>query len=281
MCTDIYTTPLETSTVEEIINMPIPPVPTTSTVNINPLLDVSCTMTDDDTTLSQQPTQLMQDSDDETDDPQPTTPCPTSQHGGGTPTNSTSVNRWGQDLTSASCWGSHQPSIDPHPVVPNTQPWINTPLVVPAASHSAGEVRPAKRARFHEVPQQLGTKPKKWWDCEHSPIKTTSDDDLAEFLIGHSLTITFPQDFWPHNNGKWVGQAFDTTTDKKHFPGKLCLKVLLSAGPKARRFREHAIIPIFKMDGPQDVLIRRALCEQSPTPLTAKISLGQSHNQSR
>jgi len=120
-------------------------------------------------------------------------------------------------------------------------------------------VCPLKRARFHEAPLQLGTKPKKWWDCEQSLIKATTDEDLTKFLIGHSLTITFPQDFWPRDNGSWVGQVFDTTINKKHFPGKLCLKVLLTEGPKARRFREHAIIPISKMEGQQDVSILRAL----------------------
>jgi len=263
MRADVYNAPLTTSSVTEIINMPIPPVPTSSTVNINPLLDVSSTQADDDTTLSQQPTQPMYNSDDELNEPPSTTPCSTSKHGGGTdnaspapPHDVTSLHRGGDPAS------SHRGGTRP--------PFTNTQCVIPAASASAGEVRPPKRARFHEAPPQLGTKPKKWWDCEMSPINTTSDEDLAEFLIGHSLTITFPQDYWPRDNGNWVGQAFDTAVDKKHFPGRICLKVLLTSGPKARRFGEHAIIPLSKMDGTQDVSIRRALREQSPNAIVCR-----------
>ena len=73
----------------------------------------------------------------------------------------------------------------------------NTPgaVVLPPAAASAGELRPPKRALFHEAPPPLGTKATKWWDCESNTITATSDEALAEFVIGHSLSITFPQDY--------------------------------------------------------------------------------------
>ena len=59
---------------------------------------------------------------------------------------------------------------------------------------------------------------------------------------------------------------FDTTTDEKHFPGKVCLKVLLTFG-------EHAIIPLSNVNvgcGHTDVSIRRALREQFPKAVHCK-----------
>jgi len=140
---------------------------------------------------------------------------------------------------------------------------------------SAGVFSPVKRQRFCEAPPVYGQKPTKWWHCENEPITAVSDNALAEFLIGHSTNITFPADFWPRDRGQWSGEAFDTGQDKHNFGERTCLRVLLTAGPKSKRFGEHAIIPISHVANPAcpkatDVSIRRALREHFPHAVLCK-----------
>jgi len=140
-----------------------------------------------------------------------------------------------------------------------------------AGNASAGELRHTKRLRFSEAPPAYGQKPTKWWDCENQPIQSVTDKQLSEFLIGHSITITFPSDFWPRDGGQWTGEAFDTGVDRRNFGDRACLRVLLTSGPKSRRFGEHAIIPI-SHDGSRgtNVSIRRALAEDFPFAVNCK-----------
>jgi len=102
-----------------------------------------------------------------------------------------------------------------------------------------------------------------------------SDNALAEFLIGHSINITFPADFWPRDRGRWSGEAFNIGYDKRNFGERKCLRVLLTSGPKSKRFGEHAIIPISHVADPArpkatDVSIRRALREHFPHAVLCK-----------
>jgi hypothetical protein len=71
------------------------------------------------------------------------------------------------------------------------------------------------RPRFSEAPPLLGTHQVKWWDCHHNNIDSTDDNKLAEYLIGHSINITFPTNYWPNKGGQWTGEPIDTCTDKK------------------------------------------------------------------
>eukprot|EP00286_Rhodomonas_abbreviata_P028108 CAMPEP_0181313458 /NCGR_PEP_ID=MMETSP1101-20121128/14257_1 /TAXON_ID=46948 /ORGANISM="Rhodomonas abbreviata, Strain Caron Lab Isolate" /LENGTH=1511 /DNA_ID=CAMNT_0023420409 /DNA_START=376 /DNA_END=4908 /DNA_ORIENTATION=+ len=143
---------------------------------------------------------------------------------------------------------------------------------VPSAGNtSAGEFRPVKRHRFSEAPPAYGQQAEKWWQCENAEINSVSDKQLSEFLIGHSVKINFPTDFWPRDGGTWTGEAFDTGKDQKNFGERLCLRVLLLAGPKSRRFGEHAIIPM-SHDGSTktDVSIRRAIAKDFPFAVRCK-----------
>jgi len=144
-----------------------------------------------------------------------------------------------------------------------------------AGGASAGVFRPTKRHRFCEAPPAYGQPPRKWWDCENTPIKSVTDTELAEFLIGHTISITFPSDYWPNDRGQWAGQSFDTGTDKRNFSDKLCLRVLLTAGPRSRKFGEHATLPISHATNPNDpnatdVSIRRAISECYPHAVLCK-----------
>jgi len=123
-------------------------------------------------------------------------------------------------------------------------------------------MRPTKRPKLSEAPPVYGTAPTRWRDCEYEAIDKVTDECLAEYLIGHSIELTFPSDFWPRDHGQWKGQAFDTVLDQKHFAGKLCLKVLLTAGPKKRRFGEHSFVPMCNPGGATDVSVRRTIKEQ-------------------
>jgi hypothetical protein len=97
-----------------------------------------------------------------------------------------------------------------------------------------------------------------------------SDTELAEFIIGHSINITFPEDFWPNEGGQWAGEPIDTCRDKKHFQDRLCVKFLLTSGPKSRKFGEHADIPITHNNNSKsiDVSVRRAIREHFPSAIT-------------
>mmetsp|Transcript_57331 Transcript_57331/g.117328 ORF Transcript_57331/g.117328 Transcript_57331/m.117328 type:complete len:1978 (-) Transcript_57331:6636-12569(-) len=144
-----------------------------------------------------------------------------------------------------------------------------------AGAAPAGEFRPAKRPRFSEAPPAYGTAPQKWWDCEDKPIESVSDSELAEFLIGHSITLNFPAEYWPKDRGTWAGQAFDTGTDKRTFGNQLCVRFLLTSGPRSRRFGEHATLPVSYAVNPSDpkatdVSIRRAIAEDFPHAVLCK-----------
>eukprot|EP00961_Rhodomonas_salina_P008050 109247-Rhodomonas_salina.3 len=142
----------------------------------------------------------------------------------------------------------------------------------PGTGSPAGELRPMKRHRFSEAPPPYGVRPKKWWDCEETAISAVSDADLAEFLIGHSVNLEFPTDFWPNDHGRWSGEALDTVYDKLHFGNSLCLKVLLTSGPKSRKFGEHATIPISHSParGQVNVSIRRTIADNFPHAVQCK-----------
>eukprot|EP00961_Rhodomonas_salina_P099338 1335919-Rhodomonas_salina.1 len=42
-------------------------------------------------------------------------------------------------------------------------------------------------------------------------IADTSDEDLAEYLIGHSVKIPFPPEYWQGDKRIYAGEAFDVT----------------------------------------------------------------------
>eukprot|EP00961_Rhodomonas_salina_P129842 1748837-Rhodomonas_salina.1 len=72
-----------------------------------------------------------------------------------------------------------------------------------------------------------GSKPKTWFDCEAQTIAEKSDKDLAEYLIGHSVKIPYPQEYWPGDKRIYAGEAFDATIKCKDFPDQPCLISLL------------------------------------------------------
>lgn len=136
----------------------------------------------------------------------------------------------------------------------------------------AGEFRPPKRARFNDAPPSYGVQPANWWDCENEKISDVTDPKLAEFLIGHSINLEFPHDYWPRDQGRWAGEAFDTAIDSAHFGMSPCLKFLLTAGPKSRKFGEHAILPISHTPahGRTNVSVRRAIAVNFPHAVYCK-----------
>lgn len=80
---DIYNLPEKTTAVTDILNLPLPPVQTSSDITINPILELSSNNTDDNA-LSQACTQLFEDSDNETGEE-----CSSNNCGGVFPTIST------------------------------------------------------------------------------------------------------------------------------------------------------------------------------------------------
>jgi len=271
----------EARLLQDILELPLPASPESPMVNLTPT--EAPTPPHPDELLSQAPTQP-----DPIFNDDPTVPCQAtppshsgSDDGGGTASHpgggscsadgggSGSLDGGGSSVPEASSPHHGGPAANTRNsyVLPRPTTLRQAHNAPAAASSAAGELRPAKQPRFAEAPPAYGVAPSKWWDCEHEHISATSDERLAEYLIGHSIQITFPEDFWPRDHGQWVGEAFDTTTDSKHFPGKTCLKVLLTSGPKKRRFGEHAVIPLSNFNfgrGHTDVSVRRALREQFP-----------------
>eukprot|EP00286_Rhodomonas_abbreviata_P023936 CAMPEP_0181300748 /NCGR_PEP_ID=MMETSP1101-20121128/7054_1 /TAXON_ID=46948 /ORGANISM="Rhodomonas abbreviata, Strain Caron Lab Isolate" /LENGTH=1661 /DNA_ID=CAMNT_0023406003 /DNA_START=190 /DNA_END=5176 /DNA_ORIENTATION=- len=135
----------------------------------------------------------------------------------------------------------------------------------------AGELRPVKRPTFNEAPLTYGTPHRKWWHCENAAIDDTSDEHLAEFLIGHSIDISFPAEYWPGDNGTWHGQAYDTGYDHKHFQQQLCLKTLIHNSSVKRKTGTWTYVPVSKPPGViTDVSARRALKLQFPKATLCK-----------
>eukprot|EP00961_Rhodomonas_salina_P112528 1514064-Rhodomonas_salina.1 len=79
-----------------------------------------------------------------------------------------------------------------------------------------------------------------WWDCKTFDIDFLTEAQLAEYLIGHLITLQFPADcdYWLEEGGvMYAGEAFDTP-DPAHpnpvFNDWQCLKFYMSvtSGPK-------------------------------------------------
>eukprot|EP00961_Rhodomonas_salina_P172870 2330981-Rhodomonas_salina.1 len=140
---------------------------------------------------------------------------------------------------------------------------------------SVGVFRPAKLSRFSEAPGKYGSKPKTWFDCEMQTIAETNDEDLAEYLIGHSIKIPFPLEYWPGDQRIYSGEAFDATIKNPAFPDQLCLISLLhvigcTTNTKLRRLKhdQTAAVPISAPCSGPDVSVRRALSIAFPQSIT-------------
>eukprot|EP00286_Rhodomonas_abbreviata_P021100 CAMPEP_0181305828 /NCGR_PEP_ID=MMETSP1101-20121128/9952_1 /TAXON_ID=46948 /ORGANISM="Rhodomonas abbreviata, Strain Caron Lab Isolate" /LENGTH=1956 /DNA_ID=CAMNT_0023411799 /DNA_START=677 /DNA_END=6547 /DNA_ORIENTATION=+ len=269
---DAYGLGPDVSVVDDILNMPTIESPTTTSVEIHAVDDA-----DADKLLSQAETnQQFSDDEYEIDDlafddkpplphDTPTTTEPvltagdTACHPGGGPTcnsggGSISNHRGGPTEHAASNHGGGQSSQQP------------SVKVAPA-----GELRPVKRPTFNEAPLTYGTPHRKWWHCENAAIDDTSDEHLAEFLIGHSIDISFPAEYWPGDNGTWHGQAYDTGYDHKHFQQQLCLKTLIHNSSVKRKTGTWTYVPVSKPPGViTDVSARRALKLQFPKATLCK-----------
>eukprot|EP00961_Rhodomonas_salina_P108921 1465697-Rhodomonas_salina.1 len=58
-------------------------------------------------------------------------------------------------------------------------------------------------------------------------ITETSDEDLAEYLIGHSIKIPFPPEYWLDDKRIYAGEAFDATIKSKAFSDQASLITFL------------------------------------------------------
>eukprot|EP00961_Rhodomonas_salina_P214078 2890941-Rhodomonas_salina.2 len=271
MRADAYGAINPTSITEDVLNMPIPKDPVSNLVpnDANPLYNLESGNTPNETL------DLLPESDAEYDEAEATSQLSTqpSEPVAGTLTLRDSRANGGVVQSSGGCaearGGVIQNSRGPTLTRGGTVGIGGGPDHDGAAS--AGEFRPAKRQRFSEAPPPYCQLAKHWWDCEEERIDQVSDTELAEFPIGHSINMAFPRDFWP-GEGQWTGEAFDTTVDHKHFGQQQCLKVLLTSGPKSRKFGEHTVIPITHNPprNKTNVSIRRAIAEHFPHAVLCK-----------
>ena len=129
-----------------------------------------------------------------------------------------------------------------------------TQLSSPASSGSYGQTR------------------QQWWHVEQQPISQVTDAELAEYLIGHSIKIPIPQEYWPAERRLYGAEAFEVVQNDKDFPGQTCLRTLLyvrdSKGQRRLKQSKTAVFPVSKPINatahPTDVSIRRAIALAAP-----------------
>eukprot|EP00961_Rhodomonas_salina_P108939 1466031-Rhodomonas_salina.1 len=127
-----------------------------------------------------------------------------------------SIQRDCDDYTSGNCWGMLDCGGAEQPARLGTKHDLSQ-----CSGPSAGVLKNARLSTFNKAPQPYGHNTKRWWDCEHTAINETSNADLCEFLIGHSINIPFlsQQEFWPENIGvTFNGEELDVVTDNPVFP---------------------------------------------------------------
>lgn len=109
-----------------------------------------------------------------------------------------------------------------------------------------------------------------WWDVQHDRIDETSDIHLANYLIGHSIKLKLPEDFYPQDGGAYIGEAIDTTEAadvKRQFKNQTVLAILLCDGPKPVQKNgkiDQVHIPMSRFVRGVDISVRRVIKEQFP-----------------
>lgn len=134
--------------------------------------------------------------------------------------------------------------------------------------HASGGVRPTFAP---VIPEYWQPQEAQWWQCEGNEITKTSDNQLAEYLIGHSLKILFPAEYWPADKHRvFEGEAIETVQvgQSKHFPHNVCVEVLLTVH-KGKQFPgklkyQKAEVPVSAPSTGPDVSICRALSLSVP-----------------
>mmetsp|Transcript_61234 Transcript_61234/g.126489 ORF Transcript_61234/g.126489 Transcript_61234/m.126489 type:complete len:182 (-) Transcript_61234:3948-4493(-) len=162
LCADAYGLPesneVEVRVLNDILNLPLPPEPTATNINIAPAM--APTPDHPDELLSQNLTQPSY----EIENDNMSVPCKlpllsahgggaSSVHGGGDPCAPAPSPPSPHDTGSVHCGGA-----------PTSHPRGGAPAAGDALL--VGELRPTKRARFTEAPPPYGTPPPpKWWEC--------------------------------------------------------------------------------------------------------------------
>ena len=257
---------LRDTSFQEVLGMPMPACPTSQTLPFDPLTDseLSSTHTDDVDTLS---------------DPHPaiTGNSSTGDRGGSTePGNSSTRARGGESVQhrggeATSHRGGSEVSDDRGSV---QGPSKRQKVLVPASTQApAGEkqswLKPAKNSTFNTARVEQGKPTVFWWSCENKNIDDTSDEELQEYIIGHSVQLNFPTDFWPKDRDAWSGEAYESLSSDKVFGDTPCVKVFLfKAGKQSKSKRlPWTVIPMTHPPSiaGTDVSIRRAIKHSFPT----------------
>eukprot|EP00961_Rhodomonas_salina_P203579 2747255-Rhodomonas_salina.1 len=69
------------------------------------------------------------------------------------------------------------------------------------AAPSGGALQPLKHSKLATGSTTYGKPLFNWWDCKTFNIDVSTDSQLAEYLIGHLITLQFPADYWPEEGG--------------------------------------------------------------------------------
>eukprot|EP00961_Rhodomonas_salina_P208498 2813882-Rhodomonas_salina.1 len=62
-----------------------------------------------------------------------------------------------------------------------------------------GRKHSGKRLQFGDKVPPIGQIPKHWRDCKSLPLPSTTDAQLAEYLIGYTIQFHLPLDFYPED----------------------------------------------------------------------------------
>ena len=126
-----------------------------------------------------------------------------------------------------------------------------------------------QRQLLSDKTSSYGTEQQHWKQCEDKLITETTDHELAEYLVGHSLEFKLNHDYWPTDKGAWTiscGDVITATSEHKAFKnGTILMRATFLSGPNIKDIGKFILI---SMTGPYS--IRRAIHENAPNATICK-----------
>eukprot|EP00961_Rhodomonas_salina_P024877 335118-Rhodomonas_salina.1 len=128
-----------------------------------------------------------------------------------------------------------------------------------------------RRQRMHlkDATSAYGTEQTHWKDCQNQTIDSTTDEALAEYLVGYNLDLRLDQDYWPDDGGAYTISCADavkaTAKHRLHKKGVQLIEATIIAGPKASDIGTPIHIAVSGRYS-----IRRVLTENHPQAVTCK-----------
>ena len=255
MRAEAYNEQLDYVPLQDILDMPMPQAATSKTLSFNPLPDDEICA--DHVQDSAPPHPALNNTQDRGG---------TRDRGGGTQVRGGEMQDRGGDEGIAHRGGAHEASR------PQSRERNDNQSLPPP-----NQFRSSRPSVFNDADVQYGNCTKFWWSCENQLISDTTDEDLREFIIGSSLPLKIPADYYPRDKISWCGEAYDVVDDDPHFGKVPAVKLLLSptGRSKIKKRVPWAVFPISHHGTGIDVSVRRALAHTFPHAKTCADLVGR------